>query len=195
MTLTLIDFNHTNTRKDLPQIRPGHVVKVHQKITEIKGTGKKQEIKERIQIFEGLVIGVKGGTGLNATITVRKISGGIGVERIFPVNTPTVEKIEIIKITKARRAKLNYMRDRFGKATKPKGELATEKDNEPMTSKGVNKKLEEEMAEEVEAVTEEEKIAAEEIAQEEVVAETEEKEAATEEKKEEVASEEVKAEK
>jgi len=191
MTLTLIDFNHTNTRKDLPQIRPGHVVKVHQKITEIKGTGKKQEIKERIQIFEGLVIGVKGGTGINATITVRKISGGIGVERVFPVNTPTVEKIEIIKITKARRAKLNYMRERFGKATKPKGELATEKDNEPMTSKGINKKLEEEVAEEIEAVTEEEKIAAEEITKEEVT-ETEEKK---EKVAEEAATEEVKAEK
>lgn len=131
MTVTLVDFNHTNTRKDLPQIRTGQVVKVHQKISETKVTGKKTETKERIQVFEGLVIGMRGKTGMNATITVRKISDGIGVERVFPINTPTIEKIEIVKITKARRAKLNYMRNRFGKATKPKGELATDEHNKP----------------------------------------------------------------
>ncbi len=136
MAIRLIDFNHTGTKEDLPQIKPGHVVKVHQKISETKVTGKKTETKERIQVFEGLVIAVKGGTGINATITVRKISNGIGVERIFPINAPTVEKIEIAKITKARRAKLNYMRSRTGKATQPKGELATAADNQPRTKKG-----------------------------------------------------------
>ena len=129
MTVTLKEFNHSKTRTDLPNIKPGHIVKVYQKITETKGSGKKIETKERIQVFEGLVLGRKGGTGINATITVRKISGGIGVERIFPLSAPTIEKIELIKITKARRAKLNYMRDRVGKATRPKGELVKPEDN------------------------------------------------------------------
>ena len=131
MTVTLKEFNHSQTRDDLPDIKPGHVVKVYQKITETKGAGKKMETKERIQIFEGLVLGRKGGTGINATITVRKISGGIGVERVFPLNSPTIEKIELIKITRTRRAKLNYMRDRVGKATRPKGELVKPEDALP----------------------------------------------------------------
>lgn len=153
MTATLIDFNHANTRTDLPQIRTGQVVKVHQKISETKVTGKKTETKERIQIFEGLVIGMRGKTAINATITVRKISDGIGVERVFPINTPTIEKIEIVKITKARRAKLNYMRDRFGKATKPKGELATAEHNKPNARQAV-KAIKEETAETVEETIE-----------------------------------------
>lgn len=157
MTATLIDFNHANTRTDLPQIRTGQVVKVHQKISETKVTGKKTETKERIQIFEGLVIGMRGKTAINATITVRKISDGIGVERVFPINAPTIEKIEIVKITKARRAKLNYMRDRFGKATKPKGELATDEHNKPNSRQKVTAaEIKEETLEEVEAETAEE---------------------------------------
>lgn len=175
MAIRLIDFNHAGTKEDLPEIKPGHVVKVHQKITETKVTGKKTETKERIQIFEGLVIGVKGGHGINATITVRKISGGIGVERIFPVNAPTIEKIEITKVTKARRAKLNYMRNRVGKATQPKGELATEADNKPKAKKGAKAEVKEETIEEAPAV--EETVAAVEEVAAEVKAET------TEEKK------------
>jgi len=131
MAITLNEFNHSRVRTDLPDVKPGHVVKVYQKITEVKGAGKKQETKERVQIFEGLVLGRKGGKGINATITVRKISGGIGVEKVFPLNAPTIEKIELIKITKTRRAKLNYMRDRIGKATKPKGEMIKPEDNKP----------------------------------------------------------------
>jgi len=123
MATTLKEFNHSRVRTDLPDIRPGHVVRVHQKITETKVSGKKTETKERIQIFEGLVIGRKGGTGISSTITVRKVSDGIGVEKIFPLNSPCVEKIELVKATKVRRAKLNYMRKRFGKATQPKGEM------------------------------------------------------------------------
>ncbi|MFA7170685.1 MAG: 50S ribosomal protein L19 [Candidatus Paceibacterota bacterium] len=176
MAIRLIDFNHTGTKEDLPEIKPGHVVKVHQKITETKVTGKKQETKERIQIFEGLVIGVKGGNNITATITVRKISGNIGVERIFPLNSPSIAKIEISKITKARRAKLNYMRDRIGKATKPKGELATEEDNKPKVKKGIEAKVEEVkevLIEEtpVEVVVEETVATAEEVKTEEVKAE------------------------
>jgi len=129
MTVRLQDFNHSRTKTDLPDIKPGHIVKVYQKIVEKKGKGKKQETKERVQVFEGLVIGKKGGTGINATITVRKISNGIGVERVFPLNAPTIEKVELIKIVKVRRAKLNYMRDRVGKATRPKGEIVKQEDN------------------------------------------------------------------
>ncbi len=143
MTTTLQEFNHSRIKTDLPDIKPGHVVKVYQKITEIKGSGKKQETKERVQIFEGLVIGKRGGKGINAAITVRKISGGIGVERVFPLNAPTIEKIELIKITKARRAKLNYMRDRVGKATKPKGEMIKPENEVPKnTAKAEEEDLE-----------------------------------------------------
>ena len=141
MTVTLKEFNHSKTRTDLPNIKPGHIVKVYQKITETKGSGKKIETKKRIQVFEGLVLGRKGGTGINAAITVRKISGGIGVERIFPLSAPTIEKIELIKITKTRRAKLNYMRDRVGKATRPKGELVKPEDNIQKEKKGIKKEV------------------------------------------------------
>jgi len=183
MTVTLQEFNHSRTRADMPDIKPGHVVKVYQKIVETKGVGKKAETKERIQIFEGLVLGRKGGNGINATITVRKISGGIGVERIFPINAPTMEKIELVKITKARRAKLNYMRNRIGKATNPKGELVDPKENMV--------EAEEEIAEEVletEVKTDNTEVASEEKKEdvkensEEIVAEKEEK--AVEDKKE-----------
>ncbi len=129
MTVILQEFNHSRVKTDLPDIKPGHIVKVYQKIVEKRGSGKKQEVKERIQVFEGLVIGRKGGSGINATITVRKISDGIGVEKVFPLNAPTIEKIELIKIVKVRRAKLNYMRDRIGKATRPKGELVKPEEN------------------------------------------------------------------
>ncbi len=135
MTMTLKEFTHARVRTDLPDIRPGHVVKVYQKIIETKISGKKQETKERIQVFEGLVIGRKGGKGINANIIVRKISDGIGVERTFPLNAPTIEKIELVKMTKARRAKLNYMRGRVGKATRPAGELAREEKSRQASDK------------------------------------------------------------
>lgn len=150
MAITLKEFNHSRTRTGLPDIRPGHVVKIYQKITETKTSGKKTETKERIQVFEGLVISRKGGTGVNATVTVRKISDGIGVEKIFPLNSPSVEKIELVKETKVRRAKLNYMRKRFGKATQPKGEMVK------------NEEKSEEKAEKRESETEKTPIAAEE---------------------------------
>jgi len=184
MTVTLQEFNHSNTRSDLPNIKPGHVVKVYQKITETKGSGKKIETKERIQIFEGLIIGRKGGTGINATITVRKLSGGIGVERVFPLNAPTIEKIELTKITKARRAKLNYMRERIGKATRPKGELVKPEDNIPkeeMKEEVVTEKIEEDIKENKDSNSQDdskkEEIVAEKIEekQKEVIAEKTEK--------------------
>jgi large subunit ribosomal protein L19 len=94
-------------KKDVPEFRPGDRVKVHVRVVEGD--------KSRIQIFEGDVIGRRSGGGLRATFTVRKTSGGVGVERIFPVHSPIVEKIEVTRLGKVRRAKLYYLRDLTGK--------------------------------------------------------------------------------
>ncbi|OGZ33970.1 MAG: 50S ribosomal protein L19 [Candidatus Portnoybacteria bacterium RBG_19FT_COMBO_36_7] len=99
-------------KKDLPEIKPGYTVIVHQKI--------KEGDKERIQHFQGLVIAQKHGSGINATFTVRKISAGVAVERIFPLHSPNIQKIEVVKKSKVRRAKLYYLRGRFGKQAKMK---------------------------------------------------------------------------
>lgn len=99
-------------RLDIPDFRPGDIVKVHVRI-------KESEEKERIQVFEGVVIARKGG-GINETFTVRKVSYGVGVERIFPVHSPRIEKIEIVTPGKQRRAKLYYLRNLKGKAAKQK---------------------------------------------------------------------------
>jgi len=96
----------------LPEIRSGYTVRVHQKI--------KEGDKERIQIFEGLVIARKHGRGINSTITVRKISQGVGIERIFPIHSPTIEKIEVVKKYKVRRAKLYYIRQKSAKEARLK---------------------------------------------------------------------------
>lgn len=99
---TVYELNQTKLKKDLPDIRPGYTVIVHQKI--------KEGDKERTQKFEGMVISRRGGLGLSATITVRKISEGVGVEKIFPLHSPTITKIEVIKKAKVRRAKLYYLK-------------------------------------------------------------------------------------
>ena len=88
-------------------LRPGMIVKIHQKIKE---TNAKGEEKERIQIYEGMVIAVKHGSELGATITVRKISEGIGVEKIFPIHSPVVAKIELVRQMRVRQAKPNFVR-------------------------------------------------------------------------------------
>src|SRR3972149_2893510 len=97
--------NRRQTRDDLPRFRAGDTVKVHVKV--------KEGDKERVQVFEGMVIGLKG-SGPSATMTVRKTSFGHGVERIFPVHAPTIEKIEVLRSHHVRRAKLYYMRGRKG---------------------------------------------------------------------------------
>ncbi len=98
--------------KNMPDLRPGYTVKVYQKI--------KEGDKERIQIFEGIIIAKKHGGGIPATITVRKITDGIGIERIFPIHSPSIEKIEVVQKGKVRRAKLYYLRTAKGKKAKLK---------------------------------------------------------------------------
>ncbi len=110
MTTKLDIFNKSQINKEIPDIRPGDIVRVHLKLGEKTKRG-----AERTQVFEGLVIARKHGKGINATFTVRKISEGIGVERIFPLFCPSIIKIEIVKRSKVRRAKLYYMRKRSGK--------------------------------------------------------------------------------
>ncbi len=94
--------------RELPEFRPGYTVKVHQRISEGG--------KERVQMFQGLVIARKGGHGVNATFTVRKIASGVGVERIYPLHSPNIVKLEVIKDDKVRRAKLYYVRKRQSNA-------------------------------------------------------------------------------
>ncbi|NLY70130.1 MAG: 50S ribosomal protein L19 [Clostridiales bacterium] len=98
-------------KKDLPEIKVGDTVKVHIKI--------KEGNRERIQIFEGFVLKKQNG-GLGETFTVRRISSGVGVEKTFPIHSPRIDKIEVVRHGKVRRAKLNYMRQRTGKAAKIK---------------------------------------------------------------------------
>ena len=110
-------------RTDIPSFRPGDTVRVHAKVVE--GS------RERIQVFEGVVIARKG-QGISEMYTVRKISGGIGVERTFPIHTPRVDKIEVVRYGKVRRAKLYYLRALQGKAARIKENLimgTSEKDN------------------------------------------------------------------
>ena len=94
-------------KQPLPDLKPGMTVRVHQKITEIGPKGEKQ----RVQVFEGIILAHKHGKEAGSTITVRKISEGIGVEKIFPLNSPNVLKIEPIKQARVRQAKLYYLRD------------------------------------------------------------------------------------
>lgn len=102
-------------KKNIPDLRPGDIVKVYQKITEGN--------KERLQVFEGIIIAVHAGKTLDASFTVRKISFGIGVERTFPLHSPTIIKIEKTKSIRVRRAKLYFLRDAVGKKAKKRQEF------------------------------------------------------------------------
>jgi large subunit ribosomal protein L19 len=116
MTDKLLAAERSGLRTDVPLFSPGDTVKVHVKV--------KEGEKERVQVFQGLVIARKGG-GVRETFTVRKISQGIGVERTFPVHSPVLEKIEVERHGQVRRAKLYYLRTRRGKAAR----IAEKRDN------------------------------------------------------------------
>ena len=108
---TLDDLDAASLRSDVPDFRPGDTLKVHVRVVEGN--------RERIQVFQGVVIRRQGG-GIRETFTVRKVSFGVGVERTFPVHTPIIAKIEIVTRGDVRRAKLYYLRDLRGKAAKIK---------------------------------------------------------------------------
>ncbi|MEE1132447.1 MAG: 50S ribosomal protein L19 [Caryophanon sp.] len=111
MSNIITEITKEQLRTDVPSFRPGDTVRVHVKVVE--GT------RERIQLFEGVVIKRRGG-GISETFTVRKISSGVGVERAFPVHTPKIAKLEVLRKGKVRRAKLYYLRNLRGKAARIK---------------------------------------------------------------------------
>lgn len=111
MNQVIRELEQEQLKQDLPAFRPGDTVRVHVKVIEGQ--------RERIQLFEGVVIRRRG-TGVSETFTVRKISYGVGVERTFLLHTPKIDKIEIVRHGRVRRAKLYYLRDRVGKAARIK---------------------------------------------------------------------------
>ena len=114
MNETIVNLGKKYTEKELPKLNPGDTVKVMVRIVEGN--------KERIQAFEGTII-KKRGSGVGATITVRKTFQGVGVERVFPLHSPNVQDVKIVRYGKVRRSKLYYLRDRVGKAAKVKEQL------------------------------------------------------------------------
>ena len=138
-------IEHEQLKNRIPELKVGNTVKVHVRI--------KEGNKERIQVFEGIIIKVQGG-GLNQTFTVRKTSYGVGVEKTFLVHSPLVEKVELVRVGKARRAKLFYLRDRVGKAAKTKEQIGARIENREIVIK-------EDLSEEPVA----EEVVAEEVAQ------------------------------
>ena len=134
MTTKTETFSKPFLRENLPDIRPGDTVRVYQKIKDYypptassraKGAGPSGD-KERVQVFEGLISARKHGKGINSTITVRKTISGVGVERVFPIHSPVIEKIEVVKREKVRRAKLYYLRETKGKKARLKRKEFTE---------------------------------------------------------------------
>ena len=131
-------IEHEQLKNAIPDIKVGNTVRVHVRI--------KEGNKERIQVFEGIVIKKQGG-GVNETFTVRKISYGVGVEKTFLIHSPLVEKVELVRVGKARRARLFYLRDRVGKAAKTKEMVGARIENREITIK--EDLVEEPVAEEV----------------------------------------------
>ena len=118
----------SHLRADMPEIHPGDTVKVQQKI--------KEGDKERLNAFEGLVIACKHGKGISGTFTVRKVVDGIGVERIFPIHSPVIAKVEILRRSKVRRAKLYYIRDKAAREVRAKMKLLREEPKAVSTQEG-----------------------------------------------------------
>lgn len=148
MITKLEQFNKNQLKTDLPDIRPGDIIRIQQKISAQGGPvpsqgtpgGKETKGRERIQVFEGLVIAKKHGKGISSTITVRKVLQGIGVERVFPIHSPVIAKIEIVKKGKARRSKLYYLRTAKGKRASLKREEFSQAIAEPVSSEIVEEK-------------------------------------------------------
>lgn len=168
-------IEHEQLKNKIPDLKVGDTVRVHQRI--------KEGNRERIQVFEGIIIKKQGGS-VNATFTVRRIAYGVGVEKTFLVHSPLVEKVEVVRVGKARRAKLYYLRDRVGKAAKTKEDIGAK-----IESKYIN--IKEDLVDEPVA----EEVKAEETAAEEVKADTVATEAPVEEAKAEKVATEVPAEK
>ena len=120
-------IEHEQMKNAIPDLKVGDTVKVHQRI--------KEGNRERIQVFEGIIIKKQGG-GLNATFTVRRVAYGCGVEKTFLIHSPMVEKIEVVRVGKARRAKLYYLRERLGKAAKTKEAIGARIENKEIVIKG-----------------------------------------------------------
>ena len=133
-------IEHEQLKNKIPDLHVGDTVKVHQKI--------KEGNRERIQVFEGIIIKKQGG-GVNASFTVRRVAYGVGVEKTFLVHSPMVEKVEVVRVGKARRAKLYYLRERLGKSAKTKENLGARIENKEITLK---EELAEEPVSEVEEV-------------------------------------------
>ena len=130
-------IEHEHLKEKIPVLKVGNTVRVHQRI--------KEGNRERIQVFEGIIIKKQGG-GLNATFTVRRIASGVGVEKTFLIHSPAVEKVEVIRVGKARRAKLFYLRDRLGKSAKTKEKVGARIETKELT---IKEELAEEPVEEV----------------------------------------------
>lgn len=122
----LKSIEHEQMKNKIPELKIGNTVRVHVKV--------KEGNRERIQVFEGIIIKKQGG-GVNSTFTVRKISYGVGVEKTFLVHSPRIEKIEVTRVGKARRAKLYYLRDRIGKAAKTKEQVGARIETREITVK------------------------------------------------------------
>jgi large subunit ribosomal protein L19 len=143
-------IDRDSLRDDIPEFRPGDTVKVHVRVVEGN--------RERVQVFQGAVMRRQGG-GVQETFTVRKVSFGVGVERTFPVHSPTIAKIEVTTLGDVRRAKLYYLRDRHGKAAKikerriPRGKAAAEVVAVAKKSDAVDEVDETEELDDVEAAT------------------------------------------
>lgn len=120
-------IEHEQMKNTIPDLKVGDTVRVHQKI--------KEGNRERIQVFEGIVIKKQGG-GLNATFTVRRVAYGCGVEKTFLIHSPMIEKVEVVRVGKARRAKLYYLRDRIGKAAKTKENIGARIETKEIVIKG-----------------------------------------------------------
>ena len=138
-------IEHEQLKSKIPMLKVGDTVKVHVRI--------KEGNRESIQVFEGIIIKKQGG-GVNATFTVRRVAYGVGVEKTFLIHSPMVEKVELVRVGKARRAKLFYLRDRLGKSAKTKEAIGARIEDKEITIKEdlVEAPAEEVVSEEVAAV-------------------------------------------